>query len=80
MKKGKQKSEGSGVPLSYGMDEYRNSRMDWSEQMKILIAEDDARLLKSLLHIFTLNRFSADGKKLWNMPLRENMTGLFSIL
>ena len=29
--------------------------------MKILIAEDDTRLLKSLLHIFTLNKFSADG-------------------
>lgn len=29
--------------------------------MKILIAEDDTRLLKSLLHIFTVNKFSADG-------------------
>ena len=75
MKKGKQKSEGSGVPLSYGMDEYRNSRMDWSEQMKILIAEDDARLLKSLLHIFTLNRFSADGVTDGKEALEYSLTG-----
>lgn len=29
--------------------------------MKILIAEDDAKLLKSLLHVFERNRFQADG-------------------
>lgn len=29
--------------------------------MRILIAEDDARLLKSLVHIFKLNNYSADG-------------------
>ncbi len=29
--------------------------------MRILIAEDDSRLLKSLLHIFTLNHFTAEG-------------------
>ena len=29
--------------------------------MKLLIAEDDTRLLKSLIHIFERNRFQADG-------------------
>ncbi len=29
--------------------------------MRILIAEDDARLLKSLMHILELNKFSVDG-------------------
>jgi DNA-binding response OmpR family regulator len=29
--------------------------------MKLLIAEDDTRLLKSLLHVFERNRFHADG-------------------
>ncbi len=29
--------------------------------MRILVAEDDTRLLKSLLHILQLNKFSADG-------------------
>ena len=29
--------------------------------MRLLVAEDDPRLLKSLLHIFTANKFSADG-------------------
>lgn len=29
--------------------------------MKLLIAEDDTRLLKSLLHVFARNRFQADG-------------------
>lgn len=29
--------------------------------MRLLIAEDDPRLLKSLLHIFAANKFSADG-------------------
>ena len=29
--------------------------------MRILIAEDDPKLLKSLVHIFELNHYSADG-------------------
>ncbi len=29
--------------------------------MRVLIAEDDQKLLKSLLHIFKMNKFSADG-------------------
>ena len=29
--------------------------------MKILIAEDDPKLLKSLVHIFELNHYAADG-------------------
>ncbi len=29
--------------------------------MRILIAEDDVRLLKSLVHILQLNKFSVDG-------------------
>lgn len=29
--------------------------------MRILVAEDDARLLKSLLHIFEMNNYSVDG-------------------
>ena len=29
--------------------------------MRILVAEDDAKLLKSLVHIFELNNYSADG-------------------
>ena len=29
--------------------------------MRILIAEDDTRLLKSLVHIFELNNYSVDG-------------------
>ena len=29
--------------------------------MRILIAEDDPRLLKSLIHILEINKFSADG-------------------
>ena len=29
--------------------------------MRILIAEDDARLLKSLVHIFELNHYAVDG-------------------
>ena len=43
--------------------------------MKILIAEDDARLLKSLLHIFTLNRFSADGVTDGKEALEYALTG-----
>ena len=29
--------------------------------MRILIAEDDPKLLKSLVHIFELNHYSVDG-------------------
>ena len=29
--------------------------------MRLLIAEDDPRLLKSLMHIFTSNQYAADG-------------------
>ena len=29
--------------------------------MKLLIAEDDLKLLKTLIHIFESNRFSVDG-------------------
>lgn len=29
--------------------------------MRILIAEDDSRLLKSLVHIFELNNYAVDG-------------------
>ena len=29
--------------------------------MRILIAEDDAKLLKSLVHIFELNNYAVDG-------------------
>ena len=43
--------------------------------MKILIAEDDARLLKSLLHIFTLNKFSADGVSNGKEALEYALTG-----
>ncbi len=43
--------------------------------MKILIAEDDARLLKSLLHIFTVNKFSADGVANGKEALEYALTG-----
>lgn len=43
--------------------------------MKILIAEDDPRLLKSLLHIFTANRFSADGVSDGKEALEYALTG-----
>lgn len=43
--------------------------------MKILIAEDDTRLLKSLLHIFTLNKFSADGVSDGKAALEYALTG-----
>lgn len=43
--------------------------------MKILIAEDDARLRKSLLHIFTLNKFSADGVSDGKEALEYALTG-----
>ena len=43
--------------------------------MKILIAEDDRRLLKSLLHIFTINKFSADGVSTGTEALEHALTG-----
>ncbi len=43
--------------------------------MKILIAEDDTRLLKSLLHIFTLNKFGADGVSNGKDALEYALTG-----
>ena len=43
--------------------------------MKLLIAEDDTRLLKSLLHIFTLNKFSADGVSDGKEALEYALTG-----
>lgn len=43
--------------------------------MKLLIAEDDARLLKSLLHIFTINKFSADGVSTGTEALEYALTG-----
>ena len=44
-------------------------------QMKLLIAEDDARLLKSLLHVFTINKFSADGVSTGTEALEYALTG-----
>lgn len=43
--------------------------------MKLLIAEDDTRLLKSLLHIFTINKFSADGVSTGTEALEYALTG-----
>ena len=43
--------------------------------MKLLIADDDARLLKSLLHAFTINKFSADGVSTGTEALEYALTG-----
>ena len=43
--------------------------------MKLLIAEDDARLLKLLLHVFTINKFSADGVSTGTEALEYALTG-----
>lgn len=43
--------------------------------MKLLVAEDDPRLLKSLLHIFTLHKFSADGVSTGTEALEYALTG-----
>ena len=43
--------------------------------MKLLIAEDDARLLKSLLHVFTINKFSVDGVSTGTESLEYALTG-----
>ena len=42
--------------------------------MRILIAEDDARLLKSLLHIFKKNQFIVDGVSNGNDALDYALT------
>lgn len=36
--------------------------------MRILVAEDDPRLLKSLVHILKINNYSADGVSNGNVP------------
>lgn len=43
--------------------------------MRILIAEDDARLLKSLLHVFEMNRLLADGVTNGNDALTYALSG-----
>ncbi|MGN0572266.1 MAG: response regulator transcription factor [Candidatus Fimenecus sp.] len=43
--------------------------------MRILVAEDDARLLKSLLHILQVNHYSADGVSDGNDALSLAMSG-----
>ena len=43
--------------------------------MRILIAEDDAKLLKSLVHVFERNRFIADGVSNGRDALDYAMTG-----
>lgn len=43
--------------------------------MRILIAEDDQKLLKSLLHIFEMNKFTADGVTNGDEALAYAMTG-----
>lgn len=45
------------------------------ETLKILIAEDDIRLLKSLLHIFQLNKFNVDGVSTGTEALEYALTG-----
>ena len=42
--------------------------------MRVLIAEDDQKLLKSLLHIFKMNKFSADGVSNGDEALAYAMT------
>ena len=48
--------------------------------MRILIAEDDSKLLKSLVHIFELNHYAVDGVDngldALTMPPRTSMTDL----
>ncbi len=43
--------------------------------MRILVAEDDARLLKSLLHILETNKYSADGVSNGNTAFELAMSG-----
>lgn len=52
--------------------------------MRLLIAEDDENLLKTLSHLFKMNNYVVDGvdngKDAFDYALSENTTGLFSIL
>ncbi len=48
--------------------------------MRILVAEDDPRLLKSLMHIFELNKFSVDGISTGSEALEYAMTGAYDAL
>lgn len=43
--------------------------------MRILVAEDDSRLLKSLLHILQTNHYCADGASNGNDALALAMSG-----
>ena len=43
--------------------------------MKLLIAEDDPKLLKSLIHIFETNKFSVDGVNNGDDALSYGLTG-----
>ena len=43
--------------------------------MKLLIAEDDPRLLKTLIHIFQTNKYIADGVSNGNDALEYALTG-----
>ena len=43
--------------------------------MKLLIAEDDSRLLKSLVHIMTANKFNVDGVTTGTEALEYGLTG-----
>lgn len=43
--------------------------------MRILIAEDDSRLLKSLLHVFTKNKFTVDGVTTGTEALEYALSG-----
>lgn len=45
--------------------------------MRLLIAEDDSRLLKSLLHIYKNNHYSADGVTNGTDALQYAMTGIY---
>lgn len=48
--------------------------------MRILIAEDDPKLLKSLVHIFELNHYAADGVSNGNDALDYAATGEYDAL
>lgn len=52
--------------------------------MRLLLAEDDPKLLKSLIHIFESNKFAVDGvvteRMHWHTPSRASMTDLCLIL
>lgn len=43
--------------------------------MKLLIAEDDPKLLKSLIHILETNKFSVDGVNNGDDALSYGLTG-----